>query len=134
MFSRARRWLTTPRTYGLEGKLGILDQNKVEAIIAKAAGLTGLSTTYAEPPGFRPLPLAQWFETAHTGEIMNHQAEMKGDPPVLKYFYPWNLPVRLDSFHFMRRFTKGLTTEHHPLYGTFCTRLSGCIFMWDEQE
>ncbi|KAI8493172.1 hypothetical protein Bbelb_291760 [Branchiostoma belcheri] len=44
----------------------------------RSAALTGLSTTYAEPPGFRPLPLAQWFETAHTGEIMNHQAEMKG--------------------------------------------------------
>ncbi|KAI8493123.1 hypothetical protein Bbelb_291270 [Branchiostoma belcheri] len=43
----------------------------------RRVALTRLSTTYAEPPGFRPLPLAQWFETAHTGEIMNHQAEMK---------------------------------------------------------
>ncbi|KAI8481612.1 hypothetical protein Bbelb_047850 [Branchiostoma belcheri] len=43
----------------------------------RRVALTGLSTTYAEPAGFRPLPLAQWLETAHTGEIMNHQAEMK---------------------------------------------------------
>ena len=27
--------------------------------------------------------------------------------------------VRLDVFHFMRRFTNGLTTEHRPLFGTF---------------
>ncbi|KAI8493995.1 hypothetical protein Bbelb_283420 [Branchiostoma belcheri] len=137
----------------------------------RSAALTGLSTTYAEPPGFRPLPLAQWFETAHPGEIMNHQAEMKGvitstygrilkldstkkitkklagdvensaswmtnvanekgsvlnsvlttgegpamldlcqaivkrykeaNEPAPEYFYPWNLSVGLDSFHFM---------------------------------
>ena len=42
--------------------------------------------------------------------------------------------MRLDVFHFMRRFTKGLTTEHHPLYGTFCSKLSSCIFEWDKQD
>ncbi|XP_033729840.1 uncharacterized protein LOC117319043, partial [Pecten maximus] len=34
----------------------------------------------------------------------------------------------------MRRFTKGLTTEHHPLYGTFCSKLSNCIFEWDQGD
>ena len=34
----------------------------------------------------------------------------------------------------MRRFTTGLTTEHHPLYGTFCSKLSGCIFEWDQDD
>lgn len=42
--------------------------------------------------------------------------------------------MRLDVFHFMRRFTNGLTTEHHPLYGTFCSKLSNCIFEWDKQD
>lgn len=42
--------------------------------------------------------------------------------------------MRLDVFHFMRRFTNGLTTEHHPLYGTFCSKLSSCIFEWDYQD
>lgn len=42
--------------------------------------------------------------------------------------------MRLDVFHFMRRFTNGLTTEHHPLYGTFCSKLSTCIFEWDKQD
>lgn len=34
----------------------------------------------------------------------------------------------------MRRFTTGLTTEHHPLYGTFCSKLSSCIFEWDQDD
>ena len=34
----------------------------------------------------------------------------------------------------MRRFTRGCTTEHHPLYGTFCTRLSDSIFEWDKED
>ena len=42
--------------------------------------------------------------------------------------------MRLDSFHFMRRFNCGLTTEHHPLYGTFCAKLSACIFLWDQED
>lgn len=38
-----------------------------------------------------------------------------------------------DSFHFMQRFNCGLT-EHHPLYGTFCAKLSACIFEWDRED
>ncbi|XP_039655399.1 uncharacterized protein LOC120558453 [Perca fluviatilis] len=57
-----------------------------------------------------------------------------GVGPVLTWFRPWTSTVRLDIFHFMRRFTKGLTTEHHPLYGTFCSKLSTCIFEWDKED
>lgn len=57
-----------------------------------------------------------------------------GVGPVLTWFQPWTSPVRLDIFHFMRRFTKGLTTEHHPLFGTFCSKLSTCIFEWDKED
>ena len=34
----------------------------------------------------------------------------------------------------MRRFTRGLTSEHHPLYGTFCSKLSSSIFVWDPED
>nr|XP_023675259.1 uncharacterized protein LOC111847890 [Paramormyrops kingsleyae] len=57
-----------------------------------------------------------------------------GMPPVLVWFQPWKTIVRLDIFHFMRRFSTGLTTEHHPLYGVFCSKLSSCIFEWDQQD
>ncbi|KAK7939095.1 hypothetical protein WMY93_002421 [Mugilogobius chulae] len=57
-----------------------------------------------------------------------------GLPPVLHLFRPWKSIVRLDIFHFMRRFSAGLTTEHHRLYGIFCSRLSSCIFEVDQRD
>lgn len=57
-----------------------------------------------------------------------------GTPPVLVRFRPWKTTVRLDIFHFMRRFTAGLTTEHHPLYATFCSKLSSCIYEWAQDD
>ena len=32
--------------------------------------------------------------------------------------------------HFMQRFSSGMTTDNHPLYGIFLSRLSSCIFEW----
>ncbi|CAB1425561.1 unnamed protein product [Pleuronectes platessa] len=58
----------------------------------------------------------------------------RGTSPVLSWLRPWKTTVRLDIFHFMRRFTRGLTTEHHPIYGTFCSKLSNCIFEWDQDD
>ncbi|XP_055011479.1 uncharacterized protein LOC129409441 isoform X1 [Boleophthalmus pectinirostris] len=57
-----------------------------------------------------------------------------GVSSVTKLFHPWKSAVRSDSFHFVRRFNCGLTTEHHPLYGTFCTKLSSCVFEWDQED
>ena len=50
-------------------------------------------------------------------------------------FGDWpQLQVRLDIWHYMRRLAMGCTTESHPLYGTFMSRLSGCIFEWDKDD
>ncbi|KAJ4944759.1 hypothetical protein JOQ06_013299 [Pogonophryne albipinna] len=57
-----------------------------------------------------------------------------GLTPVQVWFQPWKTLVKLDIFHYMRRFTTGLTTEHHPLYGTFCSKMSSCIFEWDKDD
>ncbi|KAJ8333470.1 hypothetical protein SKAU_G00414780 [Synaphobranchus kaupii] len=57
-----------------------------------------------------------------------------GATPVHVWFRPWKSKVRLDIFHYIRRFTRGLMTEHHPLYGTFCSKLSSCIYEWDQDE
>lgn len=35
-------------------------------------------TVYRPPPAYRPVPLAQWFETAHGNEIVQHVQEMQG--------------------------------------------------------
>ena len=34
----------------------------------------------------------------------------------------------------MRRFSYGVTTDKHPLYGVFMGKLSQCIFKWDEED
>ena len=48
-------------------------------------------------------------------------------------FEEWGeeLYVRLDIWHFMRRLAGGVTSESHPLHGTFMSRLSMAIFEWD---
>ena len=38
-----------------------------------------------------------------------------------------DLLVRLDIWHFMRRLATCCTTESHPLYGEFMSRMSQCI-------
>ncbi len=58
-----------------------------------------------------------------------------GDSQVIKLFSCWpNLRVRLDIWHFMRRFAAGCTTEAHQMYGIFMSRLSGCIFEWSKDD
>ncbi|XP_041483787.1 uncharacterized protein LOC121430546 [Lytechinus variegatus] len=57
-----------------------------------------------------------------------------GKPAVLSLFRPWRTQVRLDIFHFMRRFVTGLTTEHHHLFQTFLSKISSCIFEWDRVD
>ncbi len=42
--------------------------------------------------------------------------------------------MRLDIWHFMRRLARGCTTESHPLYGTFMSQLSSCVYEWEERD
>uniref|UniRef100_A0AAV2MP77 DUF6729 domain-containing protein n=1 Tax=Knipowitschia caucasica TaxID=637954 RepID=A0AAV2MP77_KNICA len=58
-----------------------------------------------------------------------------GQSQVRAMFAEWDeLQVRLDIWHFMRRFAAGVITEAHQLYGTFMTRLSRCIFELDPED
>ena len=50
-------------------------------------------------------------------------------------FGAWrDLVIKLDTWHFMRRFAHGVTSESHPLYGTLMSCLSACIFEWDDGD
>ncbi|KAJ8007961.1 hypothetical protein DPEC_G00099780 [Dallia pectoralis] len=50
-------------------------------------------------------------------------------------FSQWeDLYVRLDIWHFIRRFAGGVTSESHPLYSLFLQRLSSCIFVWCAED
>lgn len=55
-------------------------------------------------------------------------------PRTKEMFQPWDILVKLDLWHYMRRFAMACTTESHPLYGTFMSRLSSCIFQWDKDD
>ena len=47
-----------------------------------------------------------------------------GISKVKQMLEPWDIQVCLDVWHFMRRFSLGCTSDAHPLYGTFMSRLS----------
>lgn len=50
-------------------------------------------------------------------------------------FHEWDqMVVRLDIWHLMRRFARGMTTNSHQLYGPFMARLSFAIFEWDRED
>ncbi|KAI8517519.1 hypothetical protein Bbelb_035360 [Branchiostoma belcheri] len=84
--------------------------------------------------------------------LMKRYRDAGQDPPVLLYtdrdccavsgpsrfqllFSEWEgLEVRLDIWHYMRRIAVGCTSEAHPLYGTFMTQLSSCIFEWSQYD
>ena len=45
-----------------------------------------------------------------------------------------NLEVRLDIWHYMRRLAVAVSSESHPLYGTFVARLSAAIFEGNDSD
>ena len=68
-------------------------------------------------------------------EVLYVDKECCGDSCVRKMFDAWpDLKIRLDIWHFMRRFTAGCSTDAHQLYGVFMSRLSKCIFKWSSQD
>ncbi|XP_073328510.1 uncharacterized protein [Pagrus major] len=48
--------------------------------------------------------------------------------------YNGNIVVKLDLFHCMRRFTRECTSEHHPLFSTFCQLLSAAFSVVDQED
>ena len=81
--------------------------------------------------------------------LVNRYAAAGVDPPKILYvdrdccgnsylhamFGAWTeMKIRLDIFHFMRRFSVGCTTDAHQLYGFFMSALSRCIFEWSKDD
>ncbi|XP_034528991.1 uncharacterized protein LOC117804752 isoform X2 [Notolabrus celidotus] len=48
--------------------------------------------------------------------------------------YNENIVVKLDLFHCLRRFSRECTSEHHPLYSTFCKLLSAAFSVVDQED
>ncbi|KAL3993530.1 polycystin 1 [Sarotherodon galilaeus] len=48
--------------------------------------------------------------------------------------YNKNIIVKLDLFHCLRRFSRECTSEHHPLFSTFCQLLSAAFSVVDQAD
>jgi len=59
-----------------------------------------------------------------------------GPSNIFTVFTEWQgkVNVRLDVWHFMRRFSSGCNTDSHPLYALFMKQLSTCIFAWNDED
>ena len=49
---------------------------------------------------------------------------------MLRTFWP-DVAVKLDPMHAMKRLTETTASTQHPDHGSFCTKLSNCIFKYD---
>uniref|UniRef100_A0A1A7WYD0 DUF6729 domain-containing protein n=3 Tax=Iconisemion striatum TaxID=60296 RepID=A0A1A7WYD0_9TELE len=49
-------------------------------------------------------------------------------------FYNPDILLKLDLFHCLRRFSRECTSEHHPLYSTFCQLLSAAFTVVDQED
>ncbi|CAL8406944.1 unnamed protein product [Arctogadus glacialis] len=68
-------------------------------------------------------------------EILYVDRDCCGNSHLLKIFGAWpGMKIRLDIWHFMRRFATGCTTDSHALYTSFMAQLSRCIFAWDQSD
>ncbi|XP_036409935.1 uncharacterized protein LOC118795507 [Megalops cyprinoides] len=63
---------------------------------------------------------------ATSGPLLNNCAS--------RSHYNTNIVVKLDLFHCLRRFTRECTSEHHPLYSTFCQLLSAAFTVVDQED
>ncbi|KAL4239747.1 ATP-binding cassette [Mactra antiquata] len=71
--------------------------------------------------------------------IYNHMLHTDRDccgrQSIKNYFNNWpSLHIELDSWHFMRRFPNGCSTDKHQLYAAFMAELSSCIFKVDTND
>lgn len=68
-------------------------------------------------------------------ELLYVDKDCCGNSFIRRLFAAWpEMQIRLDIWHFMRRFSAGCSTDAHPLYGTFMSRLSQCIFRWSAED
>ena len=136
------------------GKVLKLDSTK--KVVKKLAGHSAGTASWATNVGNEFGQVLMSVLTASEGYglapmaagIMGRYSSAGVDPPSLLYvdrdccgrslrdlFKDWpELDIRLDVWHFMRRFSSGCTTDAHQLYGLFMSRLSACIFEWSTED
>lgn len=68
-------------------------------------------------------------------ELLYVDRDCCGRSNIRRVFSVWpDLVIRLDIWHFMRRFAGACTTESHQLYPIYLKRVSACIFEWSAED
>ncbi|XP_051959644.1 uncharacterized protein LOC127627336 [Xyrauchen texanus] len=150
------RWLLYAHAEDVRARYGELKARVVKKLAGAAAGTAAWVTNVGNEHGQVLMSVltsheGQGLLPMTTGLVSRYEAAGVA-PPALLYvdrdccssvgtcragamFSGWSdLVVRLDVWHFMRRFATGLHTDSHPLYGLFMAKLSACIFIWDEGD
>ncbi|XP_072768982.1 uncharacterized protein [Nerophis lumbriciformis] len=139
----------------------ILKMDSTKKMIKKLAGEAAGTATWVTNVGNELGQVLMSVVTAAEGDgllpmaqgLMRRYRETRRDLPLVLYvdrdcccsaagqskvaamFGEWDrLVVRLDVWHLMRRFSSGVSTEAHTLYGEFMNRLSFAMFEWDEGD
>ncbi|KAM4599502.1 uncharacterized protein V3H82_005272 [Fundulus diaphanus] len=138
----------------------VLKMDSTKKVTKKVAGAAANTAGWCTNVGNEHGQVLVWVLTAAEGHglwpmaagLMRRYREAGVAPPVIMYverdccsphgqsqvramFAEWReLQVRLDIWHFMRRFAAGVTTEAHQLYGIFMARLSRCISELDPAD
>ena len=120
-------------------------------LAGKAAGTASWSTNVGNEHGQVLMSVLTDSEgdglAAMTEGLVQRYSQAKVPPPKLLYvdrdccsrklqamFGDWTVLVRLDIWHFMRRFAIGCASESHALYPVFMSQLSSCMFEWDSAD
>ncbi len=82
-----------------------------------------LVNIYTGMPGRLPLPL-----------LLGPPSGLLENSCASRSYFNNNIVVKLDLFHCMRRFSRECTSEHHPLFSTFCQLLSAPFSGVDQED
>ncbi|KAK1789988.1 hypothetical protein P4O66_002303 [Electrophorus voltai] len=134
----------------------ILNMDSTNKVTKKLAGVAASTAAWAKNVGneFEQVLISVLMVAEGEGllpmcvKLMERNQQAREAPPQLLYvdcdccfsvgkgkaaamFHEWDqLVVRLNMWHFMRRFVAGVTTDSHQLY----CRLSFCVFKWDVED
>ncbi|KAL2082092.1 hypothetical protein ACEWY4_021910 [Coilia grayii] len=99
--------------------MSVLTAAKGDGLAAMAAGLVQRYRNFEKAP-----PKVMY--------VHHDCCATEGRRKTKRLFHEWHeLVIRLDPWHLMRQFARGVTSDSHQLYGLFMARLSLAIFEWD---
>ena len=101
--------------------ISVLTGDEGKGLLPMAAGLVQRYANAGEPP-----PQLLYVDRDCCSPVIG------GKSKTANMFAEWEqVVVKLDVWHFTRRFSLGVSSESHHLFGLFMGRLSHCIFEWD---